>query len=81
MEEAIQHLRRSDPILADIIDRVGAYAIEFHEPNFEALVKSIVYQQLSGKAALTIFNRLMEAAKTDPLTPESILKLIVCFSI
>ena len=38
-------------------------------------MRSIVYQQLSGKAALTIFNRLIAAAKADPLTPESILKL------
>jgi DNA-3-methyladenine glycosylase II len=34
-----------------------------------------VYQQLSGKAASTIFNRLATAAKADPITPESILKL------
>ena len=37
-------------------------------------MSSIVYQQLSGKAALTIFNRLL-AATGDPLTPEAILKL------
>jgi DNA-3-methyladenine glycosylase II len=34
-----------------------------------------VYQQLSGKAALTIFNRLIAAAKADPLTPEAVLRL------
>ncbi len=36
------------------------YATPFH-----TLVRSIVYQQLNGKAALTIFNRLIAAAK-DP---------------
>jgi DNA-3-methyladenine glycosylase II len=38
-------------------------------------VRSIVYQQLNGNAARTIFNRLVEGAKVTPLTPESILKM------
>jgi DNA-3-methyladenine glycosylase II len=75
MKRAIQHLKKTDPVLGAIIDRVGAYKIEYREPVFQTLVRSIVYQQLNGKAALTIFNRLAAAAKADPLTPESILKL------
>jgi DNA-3-methyladenine glycosylase II len=74
MKEAIEHLRRSDPILSEIIDRVGNYRIEFREPNFETLVKSIVYQQLSGRVASVIFGRLVTAAG-GRVTPESILKL------
>ena len=75
MKKAIQHLKKADPVLAAIIERVGPYKIEYREPIFQTLVRSIVYQQLNGKAALTIFNRLAAAAKADPLTPESILKL------
>jgi DNA-3-methyladenine glycosylase II len=75
MRKALNHLKKSDPVMRDIIERVGKYAIEYREPVFQTLVRSIVYQQLSGKAALTIFNRLQEAAKADPITPESILKL------
>src|SRR6202050_4868604 len=75
MRKAIQHLKRSDPILGSIIERVGAFKIEYREPVFQTLVRSIVYQQLHGKAAATIFGRLMAAAKQDPLTPESILTL------
>src|SRR5579885_1599221 len=74
MKEAIHHIRRSDPILADIIDRVGEYAIQFREPEFETLVRSIVYQQLSGRVASGIFARLLKGAG-GRLTPESILKL------
>jgi DNA-3-methyladenine glycosylase II len=74
MKHAIEHLRRSDPILADIIGRVGEYAIQYREPEFETLVKSIVYQQLSGRVAGVIFGRLTAAAG-GRLTPESILKL------
>src|SRR5271165_1514878 len=74
MKEAIQHLRRNDPVLSEIIDRVGDYAIQFRDPEFETLVRSIVYQQLSGRVASVIFGRLVKAAG-GRLTPESILKL------
>jgi len=74
MLEAINHLRRTDPVLAEIIEKVGAYRIEFREPDFETLVKSIVYQQLSGRVANVIFGRLVNAAG-GKLTPENILKL------
>jgi DNA-3-methyladenine glycosylase II len=74
MKEAIQHLRRSDPILSEIIDRVGEYRIEFREPQFETLVRSIVNQQLSGRVASVIFGRLAHAAG-GRLTPENVLKL------
>ena len=75
MKKAIRHLSSADPVLGAIIERVGAYKIEYREPIFQTLVRSITYQQLNGKAAATIFGRLKAAAKADPLTPESILKL------
>ena len=75
MKKAILHLKKADPVMAAIIDRVGPYKIQYREPVFQTLVRSVVYQQLNGKAALTIFNRLLEAAKADPLTPESILRM------
>ncbi|MGD1096288.1 MAG: DNA-3-methyladenine glycosylase [Bryobacteraceae bacterium] len=75
MRKAIQHLKKSDPVMGGIIEKVGGFEIQYREPTFQTLVRSIVYQQLNGKAALTIFNRLMAAAKADPLTPQSILKL------
>jgi DNA-3-methyladenine glycosylase II len=75
MRKAIPHLKKADGVLAAIIERVGPFKMQYREPTFQVLVRSIVSQQLSGKAALTIFTRLKEAAKTDPFTPESILKL------
>jgi DNA-3-methyladenine glycosylase II len=74
MQDAIHHLRTTDPVLARIIEQVGAYRIEFREPGFEALVKAIVFQQLSGRVAGVIFARLAKAAG-QPLTAESVLKL------
>ncbi|MGH9722380.1 MAG: DNA-3-methyladenine glycosylase family protein [Bryobacteraceae bacterium] len=75
MRKAIVHLKGSDPALGSVIERVGPYRIQYREPVFDTLVRSIVYQQLSGKAAATIFGRLVAAATTPSLTPESILAL------
>lgn len=74
MKKAITHLKRSDPVLAAIIGRVGDYSIQFRDPNFETLVKSIVSQQLSGHVANVIFGRLADAVGGE-MTPASILKL------
>lgn len=67
-------MRAADPVLAAIIARVGDYAMQYHEPTFRALVRSIVFQQLHGKAARAIFDRLLKKAGGE-VTPESILKL------
>ena len=75
MRKALNHLKKSDAVLGAIIERVGPYRMGFREPVFETLVQSIVYQQLNGKAASTIFGRLLAAAKGPPVTPESILRL------
>ena len=74
MRKAIEHLQAADPILGGIIERVGAYRIRFRDPGFETLVKSIVFQQLSGRVANVIFGRLSAAVK-GVVTPESVLKL------
>ena len=57
MRKAILHLKKADPVLGSIIERVGAYRIQYREPTFETLVRSIVYQQLSGRVASVIFGR------------------------
>ena len=57
-EKALNHLKKADPVLGAIIERVGPYKIEYREPVFQTLVRSIVYQQFHGKAASTIFGRL-----------------------
>ena len=74
MRKAIYHLKKSDPILRGIIERVGACRMEYGEPTFHHLAESIVYQQLNGRAAETIFKRFTDAAGS-PDTPRGILKL------
>ncbi len=74
MRKAVNHLKKSDPVLRAIIERVGPCRMEFGEPEFCSVAEAIVYQQLNGKAAATIFKRFAALAG-DPLTPEGILKL------
>jgi DNA-3-methyladenine glycosylase II len=74
MKQAILHLKQADPVLAEIIGRVGEYRIQFREPEFATLVRSIVYQQLSGRVASVIHGRL-ETALKGSVTPAGILKL------
>jgi DNA-3-methyladenine glycosylase II len=74
MRKAVNHLKKSDPVLRAIIERVGPCRMEFGVPEFCSLAEAIVYQQLNGKAAVTIFKRFAALAG-EPLTPEGILKL------
>ena len=74
MRKAVTHLKHCDPVLRAIIERVGPCRMEFGVPEFCSLAEAIVYQQLNGKAAVTIFKRFAALAG-DPLTPEGILKL------
>jgi len=57
-----------------IIERIGPCKMQFGEPVFHSLAEAIVYQQLNGKAAVTIFKRFAALAG-DPLTPKGILNL------
>ncbi len=76
MRKAIDHLKSADPVMKSIIEAVGPYKISYREPQFETLVRSIVYQQLSGKAAGTIYGRLEAAAARGGIVrPAAILKL------
>lgn len=57
---AVAHVRAADPALARIIERVGPCRLELKPTTtlFAALAEAIVHQQLSGKAAATIFSRV-----------------------
>jgi DNA-3-methyladenine glycosylase II len=74
MRKALLHLKKSDPVMRAIIERIGPCKMQFGEPVFHSLAEAIVYQQLNGKAAVTIFKRFAGLAG-DPLTPKGILKL------
>lgn len=74
--EAAGHLASADPHLGRLIARVGPCTLQArpHEGPFEALMRSIVYQQLSGKAAATIYGRVCALfPPPGPPRPEDVL--------
>ncbi|HET9003510.1 MAG TPA: hypothetical protein VFN39_05860 [Gemmatimonadaceae bacterium] len=73
--KALNHLRRVDPKFGAVIDTVGSCRYQAREEgtHFGALVRSIVYQQLSGKAAGTIHSRLRALYDDRDPTPAEIL--------
>jgi DNA-3-methyladenine glycosylase II len=76
MRRAITHLKSADPILAAVIERVGPYRITYRDPEFATLARAIVFQQLSTKAATTIFNRFLELCG-GAITPQAVQQLTV----
>ena len=77
-DAAVEHLRGADPRLARLIEAVGPLALRVKRtPSvFEALAEAIVYQQLTGKAAATIYARVRALFPRghEELTPRQILR-------
>ncbi len=59
MTGALRHLRRVDPVMAQLIRRAGPYTVKAERGvgAYEALVEAVAHQQLTGKAARTILGR------------------------
>lgn len=75
LEKAVTHLRRTDPLLKRVIAEAGPCVLKTNPSTFHWLTRCIVYQQLSGKAAATIFGRFTEACGVRVLTPAAVLQL------
>lgn len=76
--DPVEYLRVADPVLAAVIDEVGADGIPEYRAarphdHYGALVRSIVGQQLSTKAARVIFTRLTDRFGGRPPTPAEVL--------
>lgn len=72
--EAVSHLRALDEKWAARIEKVGPCRLEIRPDRFGTLVRAIIGQQISTKAARSIDQRLRDLAG-DPHDPESILKV------
>ena len=56
---ALDHLRRADPVLDNLIDTFGVVMRDHGRPPFYALMSAIISQQISVKAAAAIMDRLL----------------------
>ena len=72
IERGVKHLRKSDPVLREVIRRAGPYALKLKRDRFQALVYSILAQQISGKAAAAMRKKLEDLAGPEGLTPRRI---------
>jgi len=71
----LEHLSKADPVMARLIAKVGVCAMKPRRlPPFQSLVHSIIYQQLSGKAAAAILGRFEALFSRFP-TPEEVLAI------
>lgn len=75
IQRGLRHLKKSDPILREAMRKAGPFRLKLHRNRFHALVKSIVSQQISGKAARSIWEKLKTIA--TPLSAERIHALSV----
>lgn len=75
--KAVAHLRAVDPVIAGVIDRVGPCQARAHleGTHFGAVLRSIVYQQLSGAAAATIHGRVLALFGGEEPSPRALLRM------
>ena len=74
IETAIRHLKTVDPVISKLIDQAGPFTMKLDRNRFGMLVRSILSQQISTKAARSIRLRLDELLKPDGLSAEAIVK-------
>lgn len=72
---AVSYLKKADSVLGSLIEKLGIVDYRSEKDIFESLVFSIIGQQLSGKAAETIYNRFQNLFLNQKFTPDQILKL------
>jgi 3-methyladenine DNA glycosylase/8-oxoguanine DNA glycosylase len=75
---AVAHLRQADSQLAELIARQGPFDLELRPVKsiFEALLRSIIYQQLHGRAAEAIHGRVLaELRQAGPVAPATLAKV------
>jgi DNA-3-methyladenine glycosylase II len=74
VRDAEEHLKRSGKRMAELVERVGVCELRFTPPNYASLARSIVYQQISIRAARSIHAKLLEACAPDGmLSPDRVL--------
>ncbi len=74
-EVELDYLKKKDKKLAEAIERIGMIEREVIPDLFTALISSIVAQQISAKAAATVWNRMLE--RFGEITPQKIVNVTV----
>ena len=72
-----RHIRRRDPVMRRLVDRVGPFRLKVRRDRFGMLVSSIIAQQISWKAAKSIRARLGDLVAPEPVTPHNLAALSI----
>jgi len=74
VKRGMKHLKKGDSVLRHIVSSVGPVKLKFERDHFHALVVSIIFQQIAGKAADAIYKRFLALIPGPTPDPESILQ-------
>ena len=74
---AQRHLKKSDPVMRRLIEAVGPFTLRLDRDRFRMLVRSIISQQISGKAAQSIRKRLEALVAPEKISPHNLAALSV----
>lgn len=74
VEDIISGITSRDPVMAGLVRRIGYFRLEPGGDHFGSLVQAIIYQQISGRAADSIYRRFLERIDGN-VTPASLGKL------
>jgi DNA-3-methyladenine glycosylase II len=69
----VEYLSYADKRLAKIIAETGRFSLKIKKDSFQALIEAIIYQQLNGSAANSIYNRFLTYYNNRIPTPEQII--------
>ncbi len=72
IRDARNHLRKNDSVMREIVQTVGPFTVKTERDRFSSLTRAIVSQQISGKAAQSIWARLEDLLAPQGVTAEAI---------
>jgi DNA-3-methyladenine glycosylase II len=74
LQKARRHLSRRDEILKNLIRQIGSCTLEINPDGFSVLVRSIISQQISTRAAMAIGQRVLDQLGRGGFRPKNILQ-------
>lgn len=72
---ALRHLKRRDPVMRDLIARMGPFGLKTQSNRFRVLARSIAAQQISSKAARAVRLRMEAAVAPKRFSPAAVAAL------
>lgn len=70
IRQAQVHLKASDPVMRELIRRIGPFTLKTQKYPFQSLIRAIISQQISVAAARTILERIVRRVG-EPMTAEA----------